>query len=359
MADHSPSKPEVNFRRDALVEGRTVRQREGGWELDNLRDPIEPLVEDFVDRIAEEDCVEGVVLLGGLGLRNYIDEYSDLDLAVFVDDRIRPKSSRLPPFAFTVSHAGRSYEFNVYQHLTTDFAREELDEEGIAAYLDCIVAWDRDGRIQGLLTEKLERSIVAADAKRRDRMIWLLDQFRWRVLTNAPRAMARGLPESAHDLVSKGVDMLVELAYLIEAEPRPHLKWRFDGMLGFECLSSRCVDLFRQMMTLPDLGQGALQTRVSAATELYSQLLAECREKFALPDDLYEYCSVHIHHRQLSARPAARVAAEEFCKVASRADVAAWEGYAAFYLLSTAEELRAHLERADHELVERPDKAKA
>ncbi len=49
----------------------------------NIKTRIEYLVYDFVERLKGKKEVEGIVLLGGLGVRNFLDKHSDVDNSSF------------------------------------------------------------------------------------------------------------------------------------------------------------------------------------------------------------------------------------------------------------------------------------
>jgi hypothetical protein len=68
----------------------------------NIIDQFQPLVQTMICRLKQQPGVRGIVLLGGLAQRHFIDRFSDLDLAVFVS---AGSCTSLPPFSFTVKSA--------------------------------------------------------------------------------------------------------------------------------------------------------------------------------------------------------------------------------------------------------------
>ena len=96
----------------------------------NIKPHIEDLAYDFVERLKGKKEVEGVVLLGGLGVRNFLDKHSDVDIAVFVDYKeceLKILPTWLPRFDFHVKLPKpvddiEDIEFNVHNKF---FLRKE------------------------------------------------------------------------------------------------------------------------------------------------------------------------------------------------------------------------------------------
>ena len=102
----------------------------------NIKPHIEDLAYDFVERLKGKKEVEGVVLLGGLGVRNFLDKHSDVDIAVFVDYKeceLKILPTWLPRFDFHVKLPKpvddiEDIEFNVHQQILSAEREHEWDE---------------------------------------------------------------------------------------------------------------------------------------------------------------------------------------------------------------------------------------
>src|SRR5436853_5371752 len=100
--------------------------------LTNLYEEMWPVAARFCERLACCPEVKGICHLGGLGQNAWIDRYSDLDIAVFVDRR--SDGAFLPDFSFTLHRRGRPVEFNISQHAYEDEEDSAWDDARRCAY---------------------------------------------------------------------------------------------------------------------------------------------------------------------------------------------------------------------------------
>lgn len=111
----------------------------------------------FIARLKQKPEVTGIILLGGLGERQWIDKFSDIDLAVVTSALF----SGLPPFSFYVYHGARKYEFNVSQLNLDSEQNSEWNSDKRQAYFTGRVIYDPDGEISRLLEKKLSRNLIS------------------------------------------------------------------------------------------------------------------------------------------------------------------------------------------------------
>ena len=114
---------------------------------------VEDKVMEFIKKLKSKEEVEGIVLLGGLGKRQFLDEFSDIDLAIFIDaERI---SKWMPPFEFKIFEQGKELLFNVHQQNIRNEKKADWDESKKQVYSDGIIIFDRNGKVKTLLKKKL------------------------------------------------------------------------------------------------------------------------------------------------------------------------------------------------------------
>jgi len=76
------------------------------------------VVKPFLISLKKEKWVKGIVLLGGLGKRSFIDKFSDIDISVFTSKKDKTKVPL--PFEFHYFIKRRILEFNIRQIVLED-----------------------------------------------------------------------------------------------------------------------------------------------------------------------------------------------------------------------------------------------
>src|SRR3989344_5104980 len=98
----------------------------------NILKEIEKEIALFLKKLKKQYYIVGIVLLGGLGKRKFLDEFSDIDLAIFT---LKKNVSDFPlPFEFHYKPDGRNLEFNIHQQvLEQEEEKDSWNESKIEA----------------------------------------------------------------------------------------------------------------------------------------------------------------------------------------------------------------------------------
>ena len=250
----------------------------------NIKPLIEQVIQPFLDKLSKRDEVLGIVLLGGLGYRDFLDEYSDIDLSVFTT---RKGKTKFPlPFEFHYKHKNLRLEFNIHQLVFEDeYEGEKWNTSKIEAYSKGKVIYDTENKITNLIKEKTVFDEEAAFY----RLIWIIQQYKWRGQIHAIRAYKRGYPEASHDLLNNCSDLLVEAVYLLNKQYVPHKKW---GFVFLDKLPNnyQLLEKFKKALLVKDYSLRDIKRRLKLLDEIYEIIIAKIYDKYpSFPLNPYEY----------------------------------------------------------------------
>lgn len=277
----------------------------------------------FVARLAARREVEGIVLLSSIvssGQRVTFDEFSDIDMTVWVRAGMRPCEWRPDPRATRRLLADRlpAWLGNFSFHLPLPWGRVEVNvhqrvfeydtdprttwDDGIreAHAYTAEVVFDRAGLIQRLLDEKTRMG----EEERRDRLIRLASRLEWDVGRSPGRMVRRGDVAAGHYMLSAAIDELIELLYVLAGRFVPHRKWRLDGLLRHGLATSAELGLIMDALRTGELTETEFQRRVQALQELWEQLRPRLPAEVAR-DTYHIYSATVSANRQLRAQTTA------------------------------------------------------
>jgi len=207
----------------------------------NLIEETYKVIEPFLISLKKEKWVKGIVLLGGLGKRRFIDKFSDLDISIFTSEEDKEKFPL--PFEFHYYLKSRVLEFNIHQIVLEKEFDKVLEEGKKEAYSRAIIYFDPTNQIKHLIKKKTKYNKTESYK----RLLWIIQQYRWRGQIHSIRACERGFPEAGHDLINECLDLLVEAIYILNEKYLPHKKWRLiylkemDNAKGINQLLKRAM----------------------------------------------------------------------------------------------------------------------
>ena len=251
-------------------------------QTDNINPMLRVLVDPFIQRLSQREEVIGVAMLGGLGKRDFSDEFSDIDLSVLLEDT---KKERFPlPFEFHYTYGDYVAEFNV----NVLVFGQEMDipwEHGkIEAYQNARIVYDPQGKFQSLL----DRKVVFDEAEAFDRLAWIVQQYRWRAQIHSLRTLRRGYPEGAQYVLNVCLEMLVEGVFLLNKQYMPHCKWVFARLHALNHFG--LYDKFKECLTVTGFSPAEIRGRLSRMDEIFETLLQEIQHEYPdFPEDPYGY----------------------------------------------------------------------
>ena len=259
-------------------------QKELKLNTQNIKPRVEREIQPFLHRLKKKNYVEGIVLLGGLARRNFLDEYSDVDIALFYKTNT-PKKYFLP-FEFHINLNGKRYEFNIHQLIYEDGTTKEWDEGTKEAYLQCKVYFERDKKISKLI--RLKTKFDSEGAYKR--LIWIMEQYVWRGEIHSIRTCRRGYPEGSHDLLNECIDLLIEAIYILNKRFRPHKKWRIAMLTTMDVLPNNFFQDLRDAMYIKGFALKDVNKRIEALNKVYFEILKIVFQLYPdFPKDPYIY----------------------------------------------------------------------
>lgn len=294
-------------------------RHERGRLIAQARECLDP----FVARLSARPEIEGIVLLSSIvsgGQRVTFDEFSDIDMTVWVRTGMRPcewrpdpcvtrrlLAERLPAwlgnFSFHLPLPWGRVEVNVHQRVVeydTDPRTTWDDGMREAHAYTAEVVFDRAGLILRLLDEKTRMD----EGERRDRLIRLASRLEWDVCQSPGRMVRRGDVAAGHYMLGAAIDELIELLYVLAGRFVPHRKWRLDGLLRHGLATPAELGLMMEALRTGELTETEFQRRVQALQELWAQLRP--RLPAEIPRDIYRVYSATVSaNRQLRAQTTA------------------------------------------------------
>ncbi len=296
-------------------------------KTENIIQKVEKDIKPFLDLLIKQSFVEGVVLLGGLGKRNYLDKHSDIDIAIFYE--ANTKSNHFLPFEFHATINNTKYEFNIHPVFYTKDVNSEWDEGKKEAYSRAKVFSDKKKRIKKLIKAKTVFDNKAAYF----RIMYILQQYVWRGRIHSLRTMYRGYPEGGHDLLNECVELLTEAIYLLNEKPRPHRKWRIAMLTTMDMLPENFFDNLRESMLVKSYNEEDIRRRIGSLESIYSWVEKKTREKYPnFPDKPYEYYFKKFY--QLRNECYVQKIAKEMCADQSEENIQEIEGQLCLNLVS-------------------------
>jgi hypothetical protein len=304
----------------------------------NIKQETDGLVQHFIENLKRKKEIEGIVLLGGLGKRAFLDENSDLDLSIFL--KKRRLHDWLPPFEFHVCHGGRDFEFNVHQQILENEIAAEWSEEKKEAYSRGSVVYDRNGQIRKFLEKK-----TGFDKKyKRQRIIWLMGQYPWYAKINPLRTLDRGFPEASHDLLNQAVELIVEITYLINEKYRPHKKWRIPVVFTLSDNTKNFRKNLKEAMLVKNYSKKDIKRRMRVLHRMYKKQSSKVKARIKnFPRDPYKYACKRLCSRQLLIDTFPDKITERLNGEFNESEKKQLHGFLSFNLTSSIEEAKAQL----------------
>lgn len=251
----------------------------------NILKEVEKDIAPFLKKLKKQDYIIGIVLLGGLGKRKFLDEFSDIDLAIFTSKK---EAFKFPlPFEFYQEINSSLMEFNIHQQiLENEEKKDSWNESKIEAYSRGKIFYDPTGRIKKLIKKKT----LFSKERAFNRLIWIIQQYRWRAQIHSIRSYKRGYPESSHNILNQCSEMLLEAIYLLNKRYIPHKKWVLVYLKGMKSPWNQLSDDFKKAMIIKSHNLSDIKRRLKILNKIYKIILVEISKQYSdFPKDPYKY----------------------------------------------------------------------
>ena len=241
----------------------------------------------FVAKMWEHPDVEGVIHLGGIA-RQRADEYSDIDLAVFSNQRLkwlRTGEQETP----------EGYDLEVF-NIAMDSGFDNWDEIKREAYQEGVIAFDRNGKVAEFMKRALtypEDYRIAMTAELIFAIAWhgwIYTPFRnksaknYRWLLTEELWHLRGDKNNAFYTAHYCLEKYLELLFVINRRWLPDYKWRYIRARALPWLPVDYEETMNQLM----FGEWSEQTWDQQSAR-FQRLLDETIEYVIdyMPEDWY------------------------------------------------------------------------
>jgi hypothetical protein len=251
----------------------------------DIKPLIEKEIQPFLERLMGRKEVLGVVLLGGLGKRNFLDEYSDIDISIFIKSKDKLKFSL--PFEFHYATKAGNLEFNIHQQIIEEEERKDRWDNGkIEAYIRGNILYDPTKRVANLIKSKT----VFNESEALKRLIWIIQQYVWRGQIHSLRAVKRGYPEAGNDLLNQCAELFLEAIYLLNRTYLPHKKWALVYLDNLPREYSNLKNLFKKAMIVKSHTGKEINRRIRVLNKAYEFIKKKTYEEYPhFPLNPYEY----------------------------------------------------------------------
>jgi len=244
----------------------------------------------FVSEVSSYDGVSGIVLLGGLA-REFVDEFSDLDVTVFLDKADKSLESRIRSIAEKEKRSGIDIDLDIYDITYTPHAR--WDDMMLWEYSKAKIVFDPKGECKNAIKKKLD---VPKDFWTRcisalvEHLSWYCCPLEETVGTIAEAWIKRGDLTSAHYCLNYGVELIVKLLYALNKEFAPAPKWLLFYSHNLAKLPEGFKKDIEESSTVRNLSLEELQRRLMVLRRLWSKIepMIEKEAKLTL-SQLHDY----------------------------------------------------------------------
>lgn len=254
-------------------------------KTENIKAEMEEIIHPFIEKLAKREEVLSIILLGGLGKRNFLDQFSDIDLSIITSAKCKDKFPL--PFEFHYQYEDKNIEFNIHQLILEDELNQNnvWNEGKIEAYANAIIVYDPNNYAKQILDDK----VIFNEEKAYNRLIWIIQQYRWRGQIHSLRCFERGYPASSHDLLNHCLELLLEAVYLLNKRYLPHRKWIF-AFLEQMNVDAYLIELLEKAMIVKDFSLNSIEERIKVLDKIYKIITKMVYEKYPdFPSNPYEY----------------------------------------------------------------------
>lgn len=209
------------------------------------------IADEFANKMWKHPDVEGVMHLGGIA-RQRADEYSDIDIAVFSNKKLKWLQTG-------EQETPEGYDLEVF-NIAMDFGFENWDEIKKEAYQEGVIAFDRNGKVTEFMQKALEYPDDYRIAMTAELVFaiawhgWIYSPFRnktaknYRWLLTEDLWFLRGDENNAFYTARYCLDKFIELLFVINRRWLPDYKWRYIRSKSLPWLPSGYETTINQLM---------------------------------------------------------------------------------------------------------------
>ena len=174
----------------------------------------------YSKKISEYDGVIGVTIGGGIG-RGHSDEFSDIDIFIFLDSKTYRKWKMKSP----IPEGDHHYEDYWIETEFFDYEEEKERVWGIEERWERkhhIILFDKNSKIKNLYKKKL----IFGEKEKKKIYEHLSDKTGWYIAELPNVWIKRGNIPQAHYVMNTGIDWIIEYIFLQNNYFTPWAKWK-------------------------------------------------------------------------------------------------------------------------------------
>ena len=197
----------------------------------NIKPIIRKRIEEITEKLKSKPEVEGIVYLGGLAnteYKDFIDEFSDIDIGIFLNVNRKNIPNWLQPFSFYIPVEKQNgeeiiMEINMHQQILDEEEKNDWPDTKKEAYgYASEIVFDRNGKIK----ELIDRKTTFPKEYRKNLLSHLLSRINWSVKINPLKVIERGYIYNGEELLNQGLENLLDLLFVYNNKYPPHAKWK-------------------------------------------------------------------------------------------------------------------------------------
>lgn len=266
-----------------------------GIKTENIKPMIRERVKKFTEKLKGCPEVEGIVYLGGLAnteYKDFIDQYSDIDIGIFLNTDKENLPDWLQPFSFYIpvndGNEERMMEVNLHQQIFDEEKRNDWADTKKEAYAYASeVVFDRNGQIEKLIKDKTKLT----EEYKKKYLSHLLSRINWNVKINPLRAIERGLILNGEELLNQGIENMTDLLFVYNGKYPPHAKWKAAMIENLEYYPEDITEKIKECYKLESISKEDIIRRRESILSIVKDIEERINQEkiFEAEEDYSEY----------------------------------------------------------------------
>lgn len=267
-----------------------------GIKTQNIKPIVRKRVERYIEELKKKDEVEGIVLLSGLAnteYKDFIDEFSDIDIGIFLNVDREHLPEWLQPFSFYIVVTDQNgddkvMEVNLHQKIYSEEVNSNWGDHKKEFYKYASeVVFDRNGKIEKLINEKT----IFTEEYRKLLLSHLLSRIYWNVIVNPTNAIKRGFLYNGEDLLNQGLSCVLDLLFVYNKMIPPAAKWKVSMLNKLKYLPKDIEKRVEECFVIKEVSEADIMRRRTALLSISKEIEEKIYEEgvFDREDDYCEY----------------------------------------------------------------------
>lgn len=318
-----------------------------GIKTRNIKPVVRERMDKFVQKLKEQPEIEGIVYLSGLAntkYKDFIDEFSDIDIGIFLNVDREHLPNWLPPFSFYIvitdkDGIDKTMEVNFHQKIYNEEKNSQWHDYKREFYkYACEIVFDRNGKIEKLIKEKT----VFTDEYRKLLLSHLLSRIYWMVEVNPLNAVKRGLIYNGEDLLNQGLNYVTDLLFVYDKKFPPAAKWKISLLGNLDFCPKDIEKRIENCFIVNEISEEDVLRRrkemLSITKEIENKVFEEGLFNSAEEYIEYEYKNWNVQQKQLKDETQYDIIASKFTNISSE-ERKILKGILCEYLVTKIEDL--------------------